>query len=158
MKTAVYGSTLIITGLKRGRMTYRVTLDPSIRDTFDQTLGTSVPLTFTVGSAPPALAGSDKDFIVLDPSAQPRYSLYSVNIPTLKVRLYSVTPENWAGFLAFMKANNENVVRTPPGRLVYSDIVPVQAQPDEMAETRIDLSRALNQGLGHVIVIVESTI
>jgi uncharacterized protein YfaS (alpha-2-macroglobulin family) len=158
MKTMVYGATLIITGLKRGRTTYRVTLDSSIRDTFDQTLGTAVPLTFTVGSAPPALAGSDKQFIVLDPSAKPSYSVYSVNMPTLKVRLYSVNPENWAGFMAYMKANDDNVVRQPPGRLVYSETVPVQAQPDEMAETRIDLSRALNQGLGHVIVLVESTI
>ncbi|HKP85216.1 MAG TPA: Ig-like domain-containing protein, partial [Blastocatellia bacterium] len=159
MKTALYGNMLSITGVKRGRTSYRVTLDPSIRDQFGQTLGATPPMVFDVGSAPPALASSGNQFIVLDPAAQPRFSVFSVNHPNLKVRLYSVGPEHWPQFADYMRRLNEdNAQHTPPGRLVYSDVVAVKAAPDEMAETRIDLSRALDGGFGQVVVVVESNI
>lgn len=159
MKTAVYGNTLTITGARRGRTTYRVTLDASIRDQFGQTLGTNALAVFNVGSAPPALAGPGNQFVVLDPAAaSPRFSVYSINHPTLKVRLYSVGPEDWAQFVTFMRSHEEEGKGTPPGRLAFSDTIPVKAQPDEMAETRIDLSRAINGGFGHAVVVVEPAI
>ena len=157
MKTAIYGNTLTITGAKRGRTTYRVTLSSSIRDQFGQTLGTNALAVFNVGSAPPALAAAGNQFVVLDPAAaNPRFSVYSINHPSLKVRLYSVGPEHWEQFVTYMRANDAAAGRTPPGRLAFSDTIPVEAQPDEMAETRIDLSKALDGGFGHVIVVVES--
>ena len=158
MKTAVYGNTLQITGVKRGRTTYQVTVAASLRDQFGQTLGSDVSVTFNVGSAEPALAGPNKNFFVLDPSAQPRLSIYTINQPSLRVRLYRVGPENWAQFLQYLRAVNDNTNATPPGRLVVNETVPVKAEADEMAETRIDLGRALESNLGHVVAIVESTL
>ena len=159
MKAAVYGNTLTINGAKRGRTTYRVTLSSSIRDQFGQTLGANALAVFNVGSAPPALSGSGEQFVVLDPAAaNPRFSVYSINHPALKVRLYSVGPENWMQFVAYMRQHDDDGKGTPPGRLAYSDTIQVKAQPDEMAETRIDVSRALNGGFGQVIVVVEPVI
>ncbi|MFL6278036.1 MAG: alpha-2-macroglobulin family protein [Blastocatellia bacterium] len=158
MKTAVYGNLLSITGIKRGRTTYHVTVNAAVRDQFGQTLGTDVPLAFNVGSAEPALAGPDKTFLVLDPSAQPRLSIYTINQPSLKVRLYRVGPENWAQFQQYLRATNDNTNATPPGRLIVNENVPVKAEADEMAETRIDLSRALENHFGHVVAIIESTL
>jgi hypothetical protein len=51
----VVGNTITIRGATTGRTTYRVTVSGSIRDTFGQTLGEDVTLTFKVGSADPAL-------------------------------------------------------------------------------------------------------
>jgi alpha-2-macroglobulin len=155
MKTSLYGNTLSIAGIKRGRTNYRVTLDSSIRDQFGQSLGASAPIVFNVGSAPPSLVAAGNQFIALDPSAQPRFSVYSINHSSLKARLYSVTPEDWPQFIGYMRTSNDNEQAVPPGRLAYSETIPVSAQPDEMAETRIDLSKALNQGLGHVVIVVE---
>jgi hypothetical protein len=154
MKAQLYANTLVVTGIKRGRTAYRVTLDSSIRDQFGQALGATAPLVFNVGPAPPALAASGGQFVVLDPSAQPRFSVFSINHTSLKVRLYSVGPEHWPQFVGYMRAGND-AGHTPPGRLAYSDTIPVKAQPDEMAETRIDLSKALNGGLGQVLILVE---
>jgi len=156
LKTQVYANTLIITGLKKGRTTYRVALDPAIKDEFGQTLGESRPITFNVKSAPPALASAGDQFIVLDPSAQPRFSVYTINHTSIKVSLYKVGPENWAEFMTYMRSREENSQRTPPGRLVSSRSVPVAGQPDEMVETRIDLAPALEGGFGHVFIVVES--
>jgi alpha-2-macroglobulin len=157
MKAELYGNVLIIRGLKKGRTTYRLTLDPAIRDQFGQQLGPSAPLVFNVKSAPPALASSGGQFVVLDPAGQPRFSVYSINHNTLKLRLYAVGPEHWAAFLEYLRELN-NTPRTPPGRLAVSKDITVEAQPDEMVETRIDLGPALVGGLGQVVVVVESTI
>jgi len=158
LKSAVYGNTLAISGIKRGRTSYRLTLDPAIRDQFGQALGQTAPMVFNVGSAPPALAGPDKQFVVLDPAAPPRFSVYSINHSSLRVRLYSVGPEHWPQFLAYMRNSNDRVPRVPPGRLAVSKIVTVTAKPDELTETRLDLTPVLEGGVGQVFIIVEPAV
>lgn len=154
-KSMVYGSTLNISGVKRGRASYRVTLDPGIRDQFGQTLGQTIPLVFNVGSAPTAIAGPDKRFVVLDPAGEPKFSVYSINHNRLRVLFYAVGPENWGQFVAFVRNRDDRAPRTPPGRLALSKIIDVAARPDEMTETRIDLTPALDTGVGQVFVVVE---
>jgi uncharacterized protein YfaS (alpha-2-macroglobulin family) len=158
LKSAVYGNTLSISGIKRGRASYRVSLDPAMRDQFGQALGQTAPMVFNVGSAPAALVGPDKQFVVLDPAAPPAFSVYSVNQSSLRVRLYSVGPENWGQFLAYMRNRDDRTPRTPPGRLALSKIVSVTSKADEMAETRIDLTPALDGGVGQVFIIVEPAV
>ncbi len=162
LKANIYGQTLQIEGIKRGRTTYKVTLPSSLKDQFGQTLGSNVALTFNVGSAPPTLSSSGKAFVVLDPSAPRAFSVYSVNYKTLKVRLYKVKPEDWDKFTRYMRFVYEYYEDTkekqtvPPGVLVSSKTVTVKGQPDELTETRLDLNPALDEGLGQVVVIVEA--
>ena len=155
LKTEVYGDTLVINGIKRGRTTYRVTLDAAVRDQFGQTLGQGVTLVFNVRSAPPELAVSGEPFVVLDPTGPPRFSVYSINHDRFKVRIHKVGPEHWSQFLAYLRNRDDRVQQALPGRMVVSDTVTVSARPDEMAETRIDLSPALEGGFGQVILLVE---
>jgi uncharacterized protein YfaS (alpha-2-macroglobulin family) len=162
LKTAVYGDTLYIEGVKRGRMTYKVTLASSIKDQFGQMLGSNVSVSFNVGPAPPSLSSPSKAFVVLDPNAPRTFSVYSINYKTLKVRLYKVTPGDWEKFTHYMRFVYDYYEETkqkqtmPPGILVSSKTVQVKAAPDEMAETRLDLTPALSDGLGQVVVIVEA--
>ncbi|MDT4953339.1 MAG: alpha-2-macroglobulin [Acidobacteriota bacterium] len=161
MKTQIYGNALYITGTKRGRTAYKVTFINSIKDIFGQTLGKDASVTFNVGIAPPSLVSSGKAFVALDPSAPRSFSLYSINHSTLKVRLYAVGPEDWEKFVSYMRfvydyyEDKTLKQTTPPGRLVYSKTVEVKGTPDEMAETALDLTPALTEGLGQVIVVVE---
>ena len=163
VKASIYGTVIQLNGLKQGRTTYKVTVSGSLRDQFGQTLGKDQALTFNVGSAPSVLSTSGDSFVVLDPVAAARYSVYSINYNSLNVRLYSVTPKDWETFAAYMRAPRGNrdekaaKQRTPPGRLVSNKTIPVEAKPDEMVETRIDLGPALKNGLGHAFLIVEPT-
>ncbi|HXI92565.1 MAG TPA: Ig-like domain-containing protein, partial [Blastocatellia bacterium] len=160
LKSAIYGNTLNITGIKRGRTSYRVTIDPAMRDQFGQTLGQISPIVFNVSSAPAALAGPDKPFVVLDPAAPPRLSVYSINQSSLKVRLYRASPEHWGAFLEYLRVRDDERVRetTLPGRLALSKTIKVNALPDEMAETRIDLSPVLEAGFGQAVIVVEPAV
>jgi uncharacterized protein YfaS (alpha-2-macroglobulin family) len=163
-KFTIYGSEMYINGAKRGRTVYKVTFDRSIRDQFGQTLQPPVSVTFNVGAAPPSLTGAGGNFITLDPAGQPRYSVFSVNHASLKVSLYSVTPDDWERYIAHMKTAygyyDQKIKKPapPPGKLVSTKTVQVAAQPDEMTETRIDIAPALKNGLGSVFIVVEPTV
>jgi alpha-2-macroglobulin len=156
LKVVASGNDLQINGLTKGRTTYTVTLDPSIRDTFGQELGRTTPLTFRVGSAEPTFSAPGGPMVVLDPSAPPRYSVYTINRSALRVRLYAVQPGDWYAFAAYLRRLYQtDAPGVPPGRLVLERTVPVRSAPDELIETPIDLTPALAAGLGHVIAIVE---
>ncbi|MET0624258.1 MAG: alpha-2-macroglobulin family protein [Pyrinomonadaceae bacterium] len=156
-----YGTTIYVHGSKRGRTSYRVTLDPALRDQFGQTLGSPVTVSFNVGPAPPGLMSGGGNFVVLDPAGGPHLSVYSVNHPTLKVTLYAVEPKDYEAYVAHMRSVNgyydekRQGPAGPPGTLVSSKPVAVKGQPDELTETRLDLSAALKGGRGNVFVVVE---
>jgi hypothetical protein len=154
LRTSVYGNVLQIEADTKGRTAYQVRIAAALRDQFGQTLGKDGTLTFTVGSAEPQLSGHE-GVVVLDPMASPAFSVFSVNHSELRVRAYAVGPTDWPAFTAFMQERWRDAQRTPPGRLALSETVAVKAAADELTETRIDLRKALSNGLGHAILVVE---
>ncbi len=152
----VWGDTLLIQGRSEGRTTYTVRVGADIKDVFGQSLGHAEDLTFAVGSSQPMLSAPGGSLIVLDPMAKPVYTVYSVNFTRLSVRAYAVTPDDWQSYLAFQRdVWRQDRLPTPPGRRVLSKTVNVESRADRLAETSIDLSSALPDGLGHIIVVVE---
>jgi alpha-2-macroglobulin len=158
MRVDVSGDTLSIRGQSAGRTTYRVSLAPAIQDVFGQKLGKSKELRFEVGSAPPVLMSPGGPLLVADPAAGPAISVFSINHRALRVRLYSVQPGDWNAFAAYMKQSGygrREATGTPPGREAQATSVETGGRPDELTETRIDLSPALSEGRGQVVVVVE---
>ncbi|HEX7330872.1 MAG TPA: Ig-like domain-containing protein [Pyrinomonadaceae bacterium] len=155
METSVSGSTLTIDGIKRGDTTYRVTLDKSIKDEFNQTLGQDLAFTFRVGPSPRKFFAPDEEFTVMDPAAPTRCSVFSVNYTSLKVRIYSVTPDDWPRWADYASKRHSETRLTLPGRQVVSKTIPIRFVPNDIVETIIDLSPALTNGRGHMILVVE---
>ncbi|HVG32452.1 MAG TPA: alpha-2-macroglobulin family protein, partial [Pyrinomonadaceae bacterium] len=161
LKTTIYGDTLHIEATKRGRTLYKLILDKAIRDQFGQTLGADQTVTFNVGPAPQSLSSSGEGFLTLDPTGPPRFSVYSINHDRLKVSLYRVGPEHWEPFtnyMRYMQGYEDDASKkqlTPPGRVVFSKEISIKQAPDELVETAIDLSPALDGDLGQAIIVVE---
>lgn len=155
-KVEVYGRFFNIRGLSKGRTTYTVTLDPEIRDVFGQSLGESSPIVFKTTSAPEVLYAPGQSFVTLDPASRGRFSVYTINHPSLKVRAFAVEPTDWPAFAKYMTEDNRKGL-APPGRLVVNRTVAVAGQPDELTETALDLSAGLHNGLGHLVLVVEPT-
>ena len=156
LKVDLYGQRMMVSGRATGRTAYRVTLAAALADTFGQTLGQDQTVTFQVTAAPQSLTSAGSGFVVLDPAAGPRFSVFSVNHEALKVRVYAVGPADWPAFQKHMQAAWSNTAPPqPPGRLVLSKTLTVQARPDEMTETVIDLSPALTDGLGQIVLVVD---
>ncbi|MGC8788088.1 MAG: MG2 domain-containing protein, partial [Anaerolineae bacterium] len=151
------GDTLHIEGQSKGRTTYRVTLKAGISDQFGQTLGKDETITFQVGSAEPSMHVSWENLIVLDPASKPTYSIFTINYSTVHVQAYAVKPEDWPQYLEYLQtASRDTQPGTPPGRRVIDQKVPITGELDSLIETPIDLSPALENGRGHVILIIEA--
>ncbi|MEW6367945.1 MAG: alpha-2-macroglobulin family protein [Acidobacteriota bacterium] len=156
MTAAVSWSELSIRGRSRGRTAYRVTLAGSIPDQFGQTLGKDVTLTFKVGPAEQTLWAQGNTIVVADPFGPPRYSVYTINHASLKVRIYAVQPEDWPRYIEYLRdADDERRAIEPPGRRVVSKTLDLSTVPDDLVETPIDLAPALSRGFGQVVLVVE---
>ncbi len=152
-----FGNTIRLRGATAGRTEYTVTVDGAIRDVFGQTLGESQTLTFVTGSAPQALIGPNANFITLDPSAaKPVFTFYSINYERLRVQVYAVTPQDWPKYMAYLQEfDSTQDSPEPPGEKIISKVFAIQAEPDVLTETAIDLTPALQGKTGHLIVVVD---
>jgi uncharacterized protein YfaS (alpha-2-macroglobulin family) len=153
------GNYIYITGAKKGRTTYTVTIDPQIKDVYGQFLSKPGSATIKVGSAPRALYTQGKNFVVLDPTVKPTFSVYSINHYSLKVKVYSVRPTDWYAYRKYMQLYYEEEAKRPaiPGQLVVDKTIQIKNVVDEQVETKIDLAQALNDGFGNAIVVIEPT-
>jgi alpha-2-macroglobulin len=160
LKVSAAGNRLTIQGNPEPDSIYRVTIDKSLRDQFDQTLGKDVTVEFKVGARAPWIGLSSQGFVVLDPASQRRISLYSVNYKTVKVSLYAVQPEDWSKFQTYRRLryqNQNNSQKAPvPGRLVLSRLIDLQQSRNQMLETPVDLRPALKNDFGQVLVVIDS--
>ena len=154
----IYGNFIGIGGMKQPDTTYRVTIDKSVTDIFDQQLGKDETVTFTVGAMFPRLALSASGFTVLDPAAPRQISLYTLNLKTVRVSLYKPQPEDWFLFKSYvqLRTRNLNTKIEMPGQLIYSRQLDLQIPGNQIAETVIDLTPAFTDKFGQAIVTVEA--
>jgi len=154
------GNYVYIQGVKKGRTTYKVTVDGSLGDIYGQRLGQPATASIKVGSAEATMYAQGGFMTVLDPTAIPSFSIYSTNHANVRVRIHKVTPEDWHAYQQYVRYLNYDDGRRPvmPG-IVFSDkVMPIKNVADELVETRIDLARALNGGFGNLILDIEPTI
>ncbi|MFT3745575.1 MAG: alpha-2-macroglobulin family protein [Pyrinomonadaceae bacterium] len=154
------GNYVYINGYKKGKTTYTITVDGSISDIFGQSLGKNATATIKVGSADSNLYAQGGFMTVMDPNSKATFSIYSTNHNSAKVRLYQVKPEDWPMFTDYVRHINYDDGKRPaiPGKLISDKTVSIAAKQDEMVETRIDVSAALDGGFGNVIVDIEPTV
>lgn len=164
MRVAVNDQWMAIWGLSKGRTTYAVTLPASLTDKYGQTLGKPKRLTFKVTDANPRLF-RPSDLVILDPAAKKRtFDIHSINIESLDIKVYKVSPKDWDEYARFMRKNplfireDQPAPGPPPGEKVVETTISPKKDVDRVVETCIDLESALNSdGYGHAIVVVEPT-
>jgi hypothetical protein len=154
------GNYVYIQGYKKGRTTYKVTVDPNLKDVFGQTLGQAAMAAIKVGAADQSFYSQGGNFAVLDPTAKPSYSIYSINHASAKLRVYRVAPEDWTQFRKFHGYLNYDDGKRPPmpGKLIADKVLTIKNVPDEMTETRIDLGEFLDGGFGNLVLDIEPTV
>jgi uncharacterized protein YfaS (alpha-2-macroglobulin family) len=152
-----YGNTINISGATEGSTKYTVTIDKDIQDTFGQTLGKDVKLTFRVGEAEPLLSGPDEIMVTLDPAAsKPLFNVYALNYDKLDVKIYAVQDSDWPAYKEYIRLYyREDTPPEPPGQLVLDEVMRLEAPSDVLVEVGIDLSRVMDGKYGHFIVVVQ---
>jgi len=159
LKIEASGNWVQLSGRTRAHTKYRVTFDAALTDKFGQTLGSPKTLVFDVGAARPAFYSPGGEFQVLDPAGGGKFSVFTTNHKKLKVSVYQVTPGDWPAFARYMRAFGEYRKRgVLPGKKVIDETVDVAGPADDLVETRIELGRALADGKGLCVVVVEPTV
>ena len=150
------GNAITIRPRSKGKTKYTITVDGALGDTFGQAMGKLASGDVTVASAEPFLFAEERDMSVLDPAGGPVLPVFSVNRPSLDVRLYAVGPDDWAGYQRWRRDwDYDDKPSDPPGRLVVARKVTPDKVADQLVTTPIDLTAALTDGVGQVLVVVE---
>lgn len=155
------GNYIYIQGVKKGRTTYTITVEDSIKDIYEQKLQEPGKAVIKVGSAPVSLYSQGGNMVVVDPTLKkPNYSVYSTNQPSANVKVYKVQPKDWTQFQEYVRYRNydDGTKASMPGTLVSDQLVTFEKKPDEMVETRIDLAKFLSGGYGNVVVDITPTV
>jgi uncharacterized protein YfaS (alpha-2-macroglobulin family) len=160
MEVSVAYNGIVIKGQKRSNTVYTVTIDRSLKDNFGQLLTGRNSASFKVIPALPRLFSTTDGFMILDPAAKRNFSVYSINVAQVRVRLSKVTPDDWTQFRKFQESwnsreNDSPPPPAPPGNIVLDQTVNVANVSDELVETSIDLTPAIANGHGQVLVRVD---
>jgi uncharacterized protein YfaS (alpha-2-macroglobulin family) len=156
MKVVHRGSTIVVSGETKAKVTYKVTIPASTLDEFGQTLGKDAVKTFTVGDAEPTFYGPS-GMVVLDPTAKKQtLDFFTTNYEQLAVKIYKVTPADFGAYANYIQ-NQWNKDKPPPvpGQKVFDQAIRTSTDKNALVENHIDLAPALANGLGHAVVIVE---
>ncbi len=153
----VGGTGMTLRGPTRGRTRYTVTLDERLKDAFGQGLTGDRSHTFAVGEAEPLLTAQGEPMAVLDPAAEGRFPVYTVNHDALRVRIYQVEPQDWAAFTVWARDRHAEPPPPVPGRLLSDAVVKVEGARDALTETRIDVGARLG-GRGQAVLVVEPAV
>ncbi len=152
----LFGNRIEIRAVVPGRTTYRVTVPAGLSDRFGQSLAEELSVRFTVGPAQALLtASSSGPITTLDPYAQPAFLIYSVNLAAVNLRAYRVSPENFGSFLQWQDDYLRDEPQDPPGEQVLERTLQIDGADDQLIETSIDLSDALDGETGHLALVIE---
>ena len=158
-KIVASGSSITISGRKKGKTKYTVTVKAGLKDVFGQSLAKDATAEHFVGRATPAFFEEDRPMRVQDPGGVAESLAFTVNHKSLNVKLYQVTPQDFAAYEKWrMDWDYRQKLTTPPGKLLLTKVVNTKNAPDDLVETKIDLAPALKRGVGNVLVIVEPTV
>ncbi|MFM7321904.1 MAG: MG2 domain-containing protein, partial [Armatimonadota bacterium] len=146
----VQGNNLFLGGMRKGRTQYTVSISPRLRDIHGQTLGASDAVVFKVGPAAPNLLPPPGGFQVADPAAPPRIEFQSVNLRRIAVQVRAVDPDDWEAWTTAQE--NPEGKANWPGRVVIDRALIPGGDNDAWTRSSLDLSAALVNGRGNVIV------
>ena len=156
-KISFANNSIIIEGKKAAQTTYKIMISPTLKDWYKQMLGAEVSATFKVGSERPRFFAQGGNLVTLDPQTKPKFSVYSRNQPNLNVKIYAVAPSDWDAFRQVLETRDydANSRKPIPGKVVFEQTVATDGKIDDLTETRIDLSAALTNGFGQLIIFAE---
>lgn len=156
MKVEVAGKRIFVRGPTKGNTSYTLKIDAGLADVHGQTLNQPATATIEMWPAAPYLAPAGREVVVIDPSGPLEYVAHTINEPWLLAQVYAVTPEDWSAYASWHLRWRRGDGGSPPGRLVLDELIPTREAPEELVGTAIDLSAAMDGGVGHAVVHISS--
>ena len=150
------GHQISIGGFKRGRTGYRVVLSDRILDEFGQALSGLREFEFETDNARPQIFTDIPLLTTLDPKALPLLDFYSINYRDVSVTVHRVEPSDWPDYQPLARGDWRYRDQEPelPGERLFQGLIAIEDQIDAVVHSQIDLSDYLDEGLGHLLVLI----
>jgi len=154
------GNNVVLQGATTPQTQYTIKVSSEVTDVFGQSLAESESK-ITVGNYRPIFYGPSGNLVTLDPFADSAAMTFtSVGQTSLNVRIYSVTADDWIDFFGwrqryFRGFQGRTAIPAAPWEEVMSIEVPIDAGSNDLAKTVVDLSEALPNGIGHIVIVAE---
>ena len=161
--------TIQVTGATAPATTYTLRLAPGLTDVFGQTLDTVQEWEFHVQGQPPlGRLHLPREMELLHPENEGKYSLFTQNLEELRVLLFQVEPADWPQYISmehyryfrYWGLRLAVLPDTPPVSLlnrepVLNQIISIENVFGETIETELDLNPYLDEGRGHLLLVLE---
>lgn len=155
MSISNYGNNITVQGNKPGRRDYTITFSEDLEDEHGQKLSGKRSYTFKVGAERPWLSETGDTLVVLDPSSDPNYTIFTNNIATVSLKIFEVSPKDWGPYLEWRNdwSWKGKHTKLPPGKKLVERTITIEEKPDEMVQTIIDLKKEFGgDNLGNLVL------
>ncbi len=154
LKVSVDWNGLHLEGLTQGRQTYTITVAGALRDSFGQSLGSSLTVQVHTSGTEPALRVESEPLTLADPSDPDHITVWSINHAAVELKVWAVQPQDWWAYLQWR--NRDGHKAPPPGKLVLHHRPPLNGPQDAVVGTRLSIAAALKKAKGNVVVQITS--
>ncbi|MCY3786504.1 MAG: MG2 domain-containing protein, partial [bacterium] len=156
---SVFYDSISIDGPTMGGAVYKVVIPAAVGDVFGQTLGEPETVEFEIDEATPLIWSMGGGFVTVDPlGARQTVPVIVRQWEELRVRLYTVEPDDFPSYLDFMsriRSRPTPTVSGAPWPLAADRTVRTGIRDDALTEVPIDLSGVLGGRHGHLVMVVE---
>ncbi len=153
-------SQISVQGETAGDTTYRVTIPGSLKDVYGQSLGEDTTVELRIGPATPLIDQLQQQLVTLDPLADGQtFPVVVRNHDKLRVRVYDVSPDDWADFERHLagRRDTDGPVPLPDFPVLSDEVISTGAVDNVRHEVRIDLEPVLKGKHGQVVVRIDGT-
>ncbi len=150
---------LTIAGRTVGGTVYKVVIPGTVGDEFGQRLGEPQTVEFEVEEASPLIHLLGGEFTTIDPLGETQAVPVIVRQwEQLRVRFYTVDPSDYGSYVAFadrFRYSEDPLALDVPWPLTTQVTIETGIDHGDPTEVPIHLANVLNDGHGHVVMIVE---
>ena len=118
LKRSCRSNELNLQGSFKSNTQYTVNIDAALSDVFGQSLSDNHEASFTTEEGRSLLRAEGGNMVVLDPFSGGRYSVFSQNMASIEVQMWSVKPEHWRQYMEFPNRRVKERMIFPRGCLL----------------------------------------
>ncbi len=142
------GNYVFVQGIGVGGNKHKITIGPTLEDSFGQKLGKALILTAEVPHAQANLQQPPQHFAVLPPGEKLQHIIRAMNYKKVHVDVYEVSPSDWGEFADYNH-------KFPWKKLADKD-VNLSGKMDMPSETPLDLGSFMKPAKGNVVLRVHT--
>lgn len=152
LKVEKYGTALTLTGDFQAYTDYEIEVRGEVEDVFGQSLQGNRSGKVSVEGYPQLLVGPNQSVVVRPTTMAATLPLRVAETEQFRARVYDVDASDWERFVAYQRGETDSFGVSMAAEEVFRFS---RSERRELRDVEVDLSAALDDGLGHAVVVID---